>query len=50
VDIRKIISKRRRILARSLLDRVGILNKEDDLPASLSGGHNKGSQSREALL
>ena len=41
VDIRKMNKPEAKNLARSLLDRVGILNKEDDLPASLSGGQQQ---------
>jgi len=41
VDIRRMNKSEAKNLARGLLDRVGILNKEDDLPGSLSGGQQQ---------
>ena len=41
VDIRKMDKQEAKNLARKLLDRVGILDKEDDLPVSLSGGQQQ---------
>ena len=41
VDIRKINKQEAKDLARTLLDRVGILEKENEMPSSLSGGQQQ---------
>jgi ABC-type polar amino acid transport system ATPase subunit len=41
IDIRKMSKKEALDLARKLLERVGILEKENDMPASLSGGQQQ---------
>jgi len=41
IDVRRIPKKEAHDLGRKLLSRVGILEKEDDMPASLSGGQQQ---------